>query len=184
MYGLVNKSIEQLITTNHGVDAWRKVKQTAGIQVDTFGSMEPYPDEITYALVQAASKELDIPVDQLLEAFGQYWIRYTGHEGYGALMRLAASTFVEFLQELDNLHSRVALSFPNLVPPSFDCTDIQDQSVRLHYRSKRPGLAPMIVGLLRGLGEAFKLSGMTIDHDVRREDGADHDEFQIHWIGT
>jgi len=106
---------------------------------------------------------------------------YTSHEGYGALMHLAGSTFVEFLQELDNLHCRVALSFPDLMPPSFDCTDIHDNSVRLHYRSKRPGLAPMVVGLLRGLGQSFQLSGMTVDHDVRREDGGEHDEFVIRW---
>jgi hypothetical protein len=143
--------------------------------------MEGYPDEVTYALVQAASVELDVPVARLLEAFGEHWIHYTAHEGYGALMHLAGSTFVEFLQELDNLHCRVAVSFPDLIPPSFDCTDIENQSVRLHYRSKRPGLAPMVIGLLRGLGGAFKLSGVTIKHDIRREDGADHDEFQVRW---
>jgi hypothetical protein len=182
MYGLVNKAIEQLITTRHGVDTWRRIKQAAKIDMDSFGSMDAYPDEITYALVQAASDELDLPVARLLEAFGEHWIHYTGHEGYGALMHLAGSTFVEFLQELDNLHSRVALSFPDLVPPSFDCTDIETHSVRLHYRSTRAGLAPMVVGLLRGLGAAFKLSGMTIEHDIRREDGAEHDQFLIRWV--
>jgi len=181
MYGLVNRAIEQLITARHGLEAWRRIKRAAGIDVDSFGSMDAFPDEITYALVSAASAELAIPVPRLLEDFGEHWIHYTSHEGYGALMHLAGSTFVEFLQELDNLHSRVALSVPDLVPPSFDCTDIEECSLRLHYRSPRPGLAPMVIGLLRGLGRSFQLSGMTIEQDARREDGHDHDEFVIRW---
>ena len=93
MYGLVNKAIEQLITMRHGAETWGKIKQASKIQMDSFGTMEAYPDEITYALVQAASVELDIPTAGLLEAFGEHWIHYTRHEGYGALMRLAGSTF-------------------------------------------------------------------------------------------
>ncbi len=86
-------------------------------------------------------------------------------------MRLAGKTFVEFLQELDNMHGRIALTFPALTPPSFDCTDIGPSEVRLHYHSTRQGLSPMVIGLIRGLAEVFKLEGLVVTHDVRREHG-------------
>jgi hypothetical protein len=96
-------------------------------------------------------------------------------------MSLTGKTFVEFLSELDNLHSRVAMVFPKLRPPSFECTDVEETSVRLHYHSTRQGLSPMIFGLVRGLARAFKIEDVNISHDVRREDGADHDEYVITW---
>jgi hypothetical protein len=119
-----------------------------------------------------------VPAGDLLEAFGEYWTLYTARKGYGNILALAGSTFVDFVQHLDHLHAHVAMSFPELRPPSFWCTDVTDGSLRLHYRSTREGLAPMVVGLLRGLGKMFD-TAITIEHVADRARGADHDEFQI-----
>jgi len=34
------------------------------------------------------------------------------------------------------------------VPPSFRVTDVSDTSARLHYYSKRPGLGPVVMGMV------------------------------------
>lgn len=178
MYGLVNKAIESLIRSRYGDDHWLRIERGAGIEIPQFIGMDAYPDEVTYALVGAASAELAVPAAELLEALGEYWTRYTASEGYGELLGLGGSTFKEFLLNLHNLHTHVALSFPNLTPPSFWCTDVTDGSARLHYHSTRDGLAPMVVGLLRGLGTRFDTE-VDVVHDRRREAGAAHDEFQV-----
>jgi len=184
MYGLVNKSMQDLVTERFGAGTWMRIRRAAGVDHEAFVSMQAYPDTVTYALVQAASRELDIPVPNLLEAFGEHWVHDTGRQGYGDLMRLAGKSFVEFLQELDNMHGRVAVAFPALTPPSFECTDVAPGQVRLHYHSTRDGLGPMVVGLIRGLAGVFGLTGLVVKHEVRRSDGADHDEFLIRWCET
>ena len=87
-------------------------------------------------------------------------------------------TLAEFLCNLHNLHTHVALSFPNLEPPSFWCTDVTEGSLRLHYQSRRPGLAPMVIGLVRGLGVMFS-TAVTVALARSRADGHDHDEFVV-----
>ena len=67
MYGLVNKAIEGLVRDNHGDAAWRRIREKAGVTVEAFVSNEPYPDDITYRLVQAASEELATPALEFLE---------------------------------------------------------------------------------------------------------------------
>jgi Haem-NO-binding len=181
MYGLVNKSIQELITRQFGAVKWEAIRRDAGVDVEVFVGMEAYPDEITYRLVESASRILDVRPDELLEAFGEHWVEDTGRQGYGDLMNIGGKTFVGFLSELDNMHSRIALLFPKLRPPSFECSDIERTSVRLHYYSTRVGLAPMIFGLVRGLGRLFQLWDVKTEHLVRRDDGADHDEFVIRW---
>lgn len=180
MYGLVNKAIEDLVLRDHGADAWAKIVDQAGFEDAGFISMDSYPDQLTYQLVAAASKELALPAAELLEAFGHFWILYTAREGYGELLNLSGRSFEEFLFNLDNLHTRLGLSMPELRPPSFECEKLDDSNFRLHYRSEREGLTPMVVGLIRGLADKFGLE-VAIRLDVERGQGpdVDHDEFLI-----
>ena len=52
--------------------------------------------------------------------------------------------------------------------------------MRRHYHSEREGLAPMVVGLLKGLGKRFETL-VEVTHDKVRGEGSDHDEFVIHF---
>lgn len=180
MYGLVNKAIEDLIRQDHGDATWERIRSKAGVEETVFVGMNAYPDSITYDLVGAASTELGVDAASLLEAFGQHWILYTAREGYGELLSIGGSTLQGFLLHLDELHTRVALSFPELRPPSFHCTNLTEGSLRLHYESEREGLAPMVIGLLHGLGRMFGTE-VAVEHVARRRDGADHDEFDVHY---
>lgn len=178
MYGLVNQAIEDLIRSNHGDETWDRIKRRAGVDTDVFLAMEAYPDSVSYGLVGAASEVLGQPAEDLLEAFGMHWTLYTARKGYGELFRLGGSTFKEFMLNLHALHTRVAITFPGLAPPSFWCTDVSDGSLRLHYQSKRPALGPMVVGLVRGLGVMFKTE-VAVSPVRTRDMGADHDEFLV-----
>lgn len=178
MYGLVNKAIEDLVCSRFGDEAWEAIRRKAGVDTEAFVSMDAYPDDVTYGLVSAASEVLGLSVPALLEAFGEYWVLYTGREGYGEMLKMAGDSLPAFLQNLDSLHARVGLVFPNLKPPSFQCTDISEDSLRLHYYSDRAGLAPMVIGLVKGLGAMFKTE-IDVTHASSRENGDDHDEFLV-----
>jgi hypothetical protein len=140
--------------------------------------MEPYPDEVTYNLVAAATEELSMPAKDILHAFGEYWVLRTANERYGDLMQAGGRTLPEFLQNLDQLHSRVRLTFPNLQPPSFRCSDLGDGSLTLHYYSHRPGLTEFVVGLVHGLAKMFEVEA-SVALIASRDNGADHDEFRV-----
>ena len=170
MYGLVNKAVEDLVCSRFGEETWAQIQDRAGVDVVGFVSMEPYPDEITYKLVAAASEVLGAPVSALLEAFGEHWILYTAREGYGELISMFGTSLREFLGNLDNMHMRVGLSFPQLRPPSFIVRDVAPGVVELEYHSSREGLAPMVVGLLKGLGKSFDVA-VRVEHVHGRERG-------------
>jgi hypothetical protein len=178
MYGLVNKAVEDLVVSRFGEPTWESIKQRAGLDLDAFVSMEAYPDDVTYKLVSAASQILDIPATAVLETFGEFWILFTAQEGYGHLLDMAGNDLPTFLNNLDQMHTRVAVSFPHLKPPSFLCTDVTPASLRLHYRTHRRGLASLVVGVLRGLGKRFGKAVQVI-LEQSRDAGADHDVFAV-----
>lgn len=183
MYGLVNRAIEELMRKTHGDATWEKIKERAGVDIEVFVRMDAYPDDITYRLIGAASEILGQPPEALLRAFGEYWTLYTGSEGYGALLDAAGGSLQETLTNLNDLHVRVGLMYPQLKPPSFRCTDVTAKGLVLHYFSERSGLAPMVIGLVEGLGKRFGQQ-LEIERLTRREAGDDHDSFAIRVVGT
>lgn len=181
MYGLVNRAVEDLVTSKFGPQTWHDVKTRAGVDVEMFVAMNPYPDEVTYDLVGAASEVLGLPATDVLEAFGDFWITYSAREGYGELLDLMGDDLPSFLTALDDLHERLRLSFPHLQPPSLAVTDVTDQSLVVHYRSERAGLAPFVVGLLRGAAARFGRS-VEVTLTRSRDDGHDHEEFVVRYL--
>lgn len=156
MYGLVNRAVQELVIKFSDQSTWELVKQAAGVDVPKFLSMEPYPDEMTYALAGAACAKLEMPLDQFLMALGRHWILFMANEGYRALLDSAGTDLCGFLGHLDVMHGHLALSLPELNLPTVTLEESdRENTVLLHYYSDRSGLAPMVIGLLEGLSERF-----------------------------
>jgi len=180
MYGIVNKAIQGLVVDNYGLEAWDKIKEKSGVVSDGFLSNEPYPDKTTYDLAIAASEILNLDIKDVLIAFGEYWILKTGQESYGSLMKAGGDNLKEFIINLPNFHSRVMLIYPNLTPPEFKITDIEDKSLVVHYISTRDGLQHFMYGLLQGLGKLYKTE-IKIQILASKHDGAKNDIFKLSW---
>ncbi len=178
MYGLVNRALQQLVCTNCGEETWNAVRARAGVQEEVFMRMDSYPDEVTHRLVAAASEVLHRPAEELLKEFGHYWMKYTMVEGYGALLSDLGPTLHSALAALDGMHARVSLLYPALKPPMFRVTDMTPEGMSLHYHSERVGFAPMILGLVEGLGERYGVQ-LEIRHAAVKGGEHDHDRFDI-----
>jgi hypothetical protein len=180
MYGLVNKAIKDLVTTNFGEDKWKEICRLADHVEEDFIGMNPYPDKLTFDLVTHASTVLNMSPGSVLEAFGEYWITYTAEEGYGELMDLSGNNFSEFLSNLDMLHARMSNMMPHLAPPQFTTRNEKSNSLELEYRSERAGLTPMLFGLIKGLGKRFGLN-CRIKQLVEKGPESDCHVFLIEW---
>jgi hypothetical protein len=179
MYGLVNRAIKGLVVDQFGTDSWERICARAEIDANGFVAMEAYDDAITYALVGAAAEELGLDASTILESFGEYWTLYTIEEGYADMLTLMGSSLDEFLDNLDPMHERIRATMPDLIPPRFEREEQPDGSSILHYRSERPGLAPMVEGLLHGLAKRFKTE-LHVKHIDAPAPG--HDRFLIREI--
>lgn len=180
MYGIVNKAIQDLITDKFGADEWEAVKEKSGVDVDFFLSNEPYDDDITYKLAGAASEVLGITVGQVLNAFGEWWILKTGKEKYGGLMAAGGNNLKEFLVNLPLFHNRIMLMYPKLTPPEFKVSDLEENSIHVHYHSKREGLQEFVRGLLSGLAKMYNVDA-AIELIQSRDDGNNHEIFKVSW---
>lgn len=180
MYGLVNKAIQDLVVSRFGEEKWDAIRDKAGVDTEVFISNDGYPDEITYQLVGAAVEVLGLPAEQILIAFGEHWVLETAAKSYGPMMKAGGSSLKEFLVNLPAFHTRVAMIYPHLEPPRFECSEVTDEGLTLHYFTHRPGLTAFVTGLLQGLGKYYET---PVDSQVieRKDEGADHDVFAVRW---
>lgn len=180
MYGIVNQAIEDLVKANFGEEKWDKIRDRSGVDVDFFISNEPYDDEITFKLAHAASEELNMPLENVLQAFGEWWVLKTGREKYGGLMEAGGNNLKDFLINLPVFHNRIMLIYPKLTPPEFKVSNLENDSIHVHYFSKRKGLEAMVKGLLTGLGKMYD-TPVAVEQIESRINGADHDVFKVNW---
>jgi hypothetical protein len=180
MYGIVNKAIEELVVTKYGQEKWEIIKEKSGVEIDYFISNEPYDDDITFKLAEAIEKEMHMPVNEVFVAFGEWWILKTGQEKYGKLMQAGGASLKEFLVNLPMFHNRIMLIYPKLMPPEFKVSDIEDNSINIHYFSKGEGLQGFVWGILKGLGDMFK-TPVTVELIQSRTTGDSHEIFKVRW---
>lgn len=180
MYGIVNKAIEDLVKANFGEEKWNKILERSGIEEDFFISNEPYDDQITYSLAIAVSEEMIMTVGDVLNAFGEWWVLKTSKEKYGGMMEAGGSTLREFLVNLPLFHNRVMLIYPRLTPPEFQVSDVTENSILVHYHSKREGLQEFVRGLLSGLGKMYN-TPVHIELIQSRDEGSTHEIFKVSW---
>jgi hypothetical protein len=83
--GWINVSIERFICDSFGEDKWNQVLAASGEKYPWVSSC-PYADAVTYNLVITGAGILGVTVEQALEAYGVYFIRYTN-----MLVRLRAA---------------------------------------------------------------------------------------------
>jgi hypothetical protein len=163
----------------HGL-AQKPVKEKSGVDMDFFVSNEPYDDDITFKLAMATSEELNMPLGDVLQAFGEWWVLKTGKERYGSLMEAGGSHLSEFLVNLPNFHNRIMLIYPKLTPPEFVTTNVTDRSLHIHYHSRRQGLQEFVRGLLSGIGKMYQ-TPVDIELLQSRTEGSDHEIFKVSW---
>ncbi|MFM9910168.1 MAG: heme NO-binding domain-containing protein [Chitinophagaceae bacterium] len=181
MYGIVNKAIEELVIANFGEEKWEAIKAKSDIDIEYFISNEPYDDEITFKLAGAVSNEMNISVADVLITFGEWWILKTAKEKYGSLLSTGGESLRAFLIHLPDFHTRIMLMYPKLTPPEFKISHIEDNSVQVHYFSKREGLQEFVRGLLQGLSKLYQTQ-TSIELLQTRNEGSSHEIFKVTWI--
>jgi hypothetical protein len=159
MYGMVNQGIKTFIIKNYGEARWAAICRTANVSDRDFMLLTTYSDEITYGLVGAISKELNITPDQALEAYGEYWVSFAAQSGYENLLAMFGKDFQTCLENLDHMHEHMGSFMPGIKPPSFHVVEKNSESVIVEYKSQREGLGFFVRGLLTGLLKRYQQKG-------------------------
>uniref|UniRef100_A0A667Y2N9 guanylate cyclase n=1 Tax=Myripristis murdjan TaxID=586833 RepID=A0A667Y2N9_9TELE len=145
-----------------GEETWTKLRDEAGVQ-DTFLTYEVYEDEITMQLVTEACRLLEMKPELVLNQFGEYFFEFCKRSGYDHMLRTLGGDLFEFIENLDALHSYLALSYKEINAPSFRVEKNQENTMFLHYYSDRRGLCHIVPGIIGAVAKDFFNSEITME---------------------
>ncbi|KAK5643100.1 hypothetical protein RI129_006945 [Pyrocoelia pectoralis] len=180
MYGFVNYALELLVVKTFGDETWEMIKKNADLEMEgQFLVRQIYEDELTYNLISAAVKVLNIPATAILELFGKTFFEFCQDSGYDKILQVLGATPRDFLQNLDALHDHLGTLYPGMKAPSFRCTERpEDGALILHYYSDRPGLEHIVIGIVKTV--ASKLHDTEVEVEIiRTKQDCDHVQFLI-----
>ncbi len=145
MLGMVFTELLEMIEERYSFDVADRVIVRSGVG-GAYTSVGNYDDRELFAIVQALSDEIAVPVPELLRAYGQHLA--------GRFASLfpdyfdAHSDAIAFFRVLEaHVHTEVRKLYETAKPPLFVCCDLPDGGTELTYRSHRP-LAMFALGLV------------------------------------
>lgn len=155
MHGLVNRSFQRFLIETYGRYVWEDVADRSAVSRDGFEALEIYDDRVSEAVLGNSLTVLERPREGLLEDFGIFLVSHPTSEAIRRLLRFGGSTFLEFLQSLDELPDRARLAMPDLDLPQLTLQEVHPGSFLLTCEWSFSGAGHVIAGVLRTMADDY-----------------------------
>lgn len=168
MLGIVFTEFMEMVEERFSPDVLDDVLDTPGLEsAGAYTSVGYYDYRDMIKMVVALSKRTAVPVDDLVEAFGEHMFGVL--IGKYPMLEEGSDTTLDFLETVDStVHREVLKLYPQAELPKFDSTRIDAHHLKMSYQSKRP-FSRLALGLIKGCGnyygETLDISHNSTDHD-------------------
>lgn len=154
MLGIVFTEFMTMVEDRFSADILDDVLETPGLSTDgAYTTVGYYDHKDMVLMVVALSKAVDVPVDDLIEAFGRHLFSILAGK-YPELIAGKLSS-MDVLESIDSaVHREVIKLYPQAELPEFRCERHSLTHLTMHYRSKRP-FSRLALGLIKGCGDYY-----------------------------
>lgn len=162
MKGVIFNVLEEMVIEQAGMSCWNEILDELSM-AGIYTAGQSYPDSELFALVEKISARLELPMADVVGAFGEFLFTQLA-ERYPVFIE-QQPTLRGFLKSVDEvIHVEVRKLFESPSLPSFEYLDGDDGSLVMIYRSPRQ-LCLLAEGLSRG---AAKHYGQAVQIHQRR----------------
>lgn len=155
MHGLINRALESFLKERHGPALWHRVVHQAGLGFDSFEPLLTYDVALTEAVIAAASRELNLPRETMLEDTGTALVSHRDRDGLRRLLRFGGVSFRDFLHSVEELPDRARLALPDLHLPDLQLSEDGGGAFTLTAAPPFDGAGYLLIGLLRAMADDY-----------------------------
>lgn len=149
--------LSAMVKEKFGADVWQEVLRLSdmddnekymlhisGMDIDDKKAME---------IVHNTCRALNITIEQAAGAFGEYWTCVYAPKIYTSYYKRYRSARA-FIMGMDDIHEEVTNNIENAHPPRFEIKVLDEDRIRVHYKSKR-NMIVFYIGLAKGIAKYF-----------------------------
>jgi Haem-NO-binding len=156
MHGTIFFELKKYVETKLGWEAWDKLLVECDLGARTYEVMADYPDSDVIKLISTASRITGMPVNAILEDFGEF-IAPDLLQMYGGVINPNWKTLDVIEHTEKEIHNVVRLHNRDAHPPKLKCIRQSEDEVLIHYSSQRK-MCDVAKGIARGLAKHYNES--------------------------
>jgi hypothetical protein len=164
MKGVIALCAKELVVDKFGKDKWDEILKNAGLETEPLIlPITNVDDNLVMEIVKSIGKVLNLSLEQVADAFGDYWVNVYSQKMYANYYKQAENA-KDFLLKMDDLHTAMTKNMEGAKPPHFEYEQPADNILIMKYHSNR-GLVDFVVGLAKGVAKYY-----GEDVEVSKED--------------
>lgn len=171
MKAIIFNCIRDLVRDKFGPDTYKDIALKVGLEDKLYLNNIDIDEEKFKNLIDELSKSLKLSVNQIYDAFGDYWVNVFSQKYFKSYYRTYKNA-KEFLMAMDKIHTNVARTYGGSIPPRFSVGD-KGNKIVIKYSSKR-NLIDLLISLVKGTAKYYneevninKLDSKTIEVEFK-----------------
>jgi hypothetical protein len=153
VHGIIMTEFKKFALESVGASVWGKIQKVAGNEGKIYLVTKAYPDEEFNSLISMTSSLTFVPVQKLLEGFGEFMVP--------GLVQVYKSYIKPDWKTLDllemaerSMHKAARLRDPDADPPALVCQRLNKEEVMVTYSSERR-LCSLAMGIAKGIAKFY-----------------------------
>ena len=159
MHGSMFVLLKRFVERSYNYSTWVNLLQEAGLAGALYQMDEMYPTRELFAIVNKASETTGVPVNDLLEQFGEFLVPDLLLI-YNKYINPDWRTYDMLLHTESNMHYAVKNQDGRANPPMLLVTRKGSRQLIVDYHSKRR-MAGVAVGIIRGIARYYHESDLV-----------------------
>lgn len=155
MKGVIISCLRDMVVDYYGLSKWEEVLERGGLdRQHVFLLTNSIDFRLAVQIIASACKVLNSSFEQIMEAFGEYWVKVYAPKLYGFYLRNVNSA-KDLILRIDEIHQKAARDLTNTKPPRFQYEWKDDKTLIIKcFSSWR--LVDLAVGIFRGVGKRYQ----------------------------
>ena len=170
MKGIIFNVLEDMIVQQCGMGVWNDLLEKHAPEDRVYISAKNYPENELFAIVTEVAEKLNLPIQDVIKAFGQFLF-----SGLAANHTKVVERFTDFTSLVMGIHNVIHVEVNKLYHepalPTIISTMIDNNNIELKYHSPRK-LCFCAEGLIFGAADYYHQS-ISIKHDTCMHHGAE-----------
>lgn len=152
MKAVIVNCIRDLVRDKFGADIYKDVAKNVGLEDKTYLNNADIDEETFKKLINELSKVSKLSVNQIFDAFGDYWVNVFSQKYFKSYFRTYKNA-KDFLKAMDKIHVNVVNTYGGSTPPRFSFEESGNRLI-MHYDSKR-NLVDLLISLVKGVAKYY-----------------------------
>ncbi|MCP9766664.1 hypothetical protein EGI22_02005 [Lacihabitans sp. LS3-19] len=165
MKGIVFTEFLEMVEEGFGYEMVDKLLTESDLpSKGIYSAVGTYPHSEIITLVVNLHKNTQIPLSQLLEAFGEYLFNSL-MKAYGHIFQNVNDAFAMLSSIETYIHVQVKKLYPDAQLPTFKVETISENQIIMYYTSER-SMGDLAIGLINGCLKHYNESAEIVKEDL------------------